>query len=150
MIEAAMTDVLHALLLRVASTAGPHFSGVGLVVTDLPNALPTFPLRPDIAVDGEADVAELLASISVTDSALHDGFHILSSGLRITSLSQYFSPPVVPDLTIDRSHPFGGRFLAALFGSTLPGVMATGIATTTLGVVTFANGRVTSRKTRDD
>ncbi len=147
MTETAMTDLLHTLLVRVASTAGPDFSGIGLVVTDRPETLPTFPLRPDIAVDGEADVAELLASISVAGGALHDGFHILSSGLRVTSLSQYFSPPVVPNLTIDRSHAFGGRFLAAFFGSALPGVIATGIATTTVGVVTFANGLETSRET---
>jgi hypothetical protein len=47
---------------------------------------------------------------------------------------------------IDRSAPFGGRYLAALFGSTIDGVLATAIATPGLGVIIFMNGEEVSRQ----
>ncbi|MBK5517948.1 hypothetical protein [Pseudomonas sp. TH10] len=40
-----------------------------------------------------------------------------------------------------RERRFGGRYLAALFGSVLPGVKMIGIATPTLGIAIFENGR---------
>jgi hypothetical protein len=145
---ASLASGLHILLRRTVEIAGAAFSGTGVIVTADHGTLPTFPLRPDLSFDPTLAPARLLGSISVTGGVQHDGFHILTPDLHIGALSYYFSPPVVPDLVIDRSRPFGGRYLAALFGSTLDGVLATGIATTTLGIVTFAHGRETSRNDR--
>ncbi|OYW22373.1 MAG: hypothetical protein B7Z43_07260, partial [Sphingomonas sp. 12-62-6] len=78
--------------------------------------------------------------------AHHDGFHILTAELKLVAVSQYFSPPVVAGLEIDRSRPFGGRYLAALFGSMLPGTLATGIATKALGTIVFSGGQEVYRK----
>jgi hypothetical protein len=146
--ETSLPLALRNLLRRSVEIAGAAFSGTGVIVTDESVVLPTFPLRPDLSFDPELDPAVLLGSISVAGGKQHDGFHILASDLRVRALSLYFSPPITPDLTIDRSRPFGGRDLAALFGSMLEGVLATGIATTTLGIVTFAHGFETSRDTR--
>jgi hypothetical protein len=61
--------------------------------------------------------------------------------LRLVRLAQYFSPPIVPSAAIDRSKRFGGRYLAALFGSALPGVLATGVASRDFGIAVFRDGR---------
>jgi hypothetical protein len=41
---------------------------------------------------------------------------------------------------IDRSKRFGGRYLAALFGSALPDVWAAGIASPGFGIAIFERG----------
>ena len=66
---------------------------------------------------------------------------MLGPNLRLIHLAQYFSPPIVPSASIDRSKRFGGRYLAALFGSALPGVLATGVASRDFGIAVFRDGR---------
>lgn len=135
---------LQDLLRQSAAVAGPDFSGMGVLVTKDASRLPIFPLRVNSEIDSSEDTKALLGRIAVNGGPLHDGFHILSPGLGVIALAQYFSPPIVPSLPLDRSRPFGGRYLAALFGSALEGIWATGIATPTLGVITFADGRETA------
>lgn len=73
-------------------------------------------------------------------SEYHDGFHILDSSLHLKLVAQYFSPPVVRDVALDRSKLFGGRYVAALFGSVLAGVLLTGIASREFGIAIFERG----------
>lgn len=142
-----LSNRLHYLLRRAAAEAGSAFSGIGLLVTDNASSLPVFPLRPGSQLDLGKDPAVQLGQISIVDGALHDGFHILSPELNILALSQYFSPPIVRSVSIDRSRQFGGRYLAALFGSTLEGVLAAGVATPSLGVITFVDGAEATAET---
>lgn len=83
---------------------------------------------------------EILMAISEPTHELHDGFHILSPDLRVVRLSQYFSPSIVPGLHVDSQRRVGGRYMAALFGSTLHDVLATGVASADYGVAVFENG----------
>lgn len=136
---------LSDILRSAAKVAGFQFSGLGVLVSDAPDNLPLFPLRPDLAAVAKAGVAEVLGEISVVGGPLHDGFHILSADFRVTRLSQYFSPPIVPNLEFDRVKPIGGRYLAALFGSKLPVVLMSAIATPAHGIVIFADGKVVHR-----
>lgn len=62
---------------------------------------------------------------------------------ELTHVAQYFSPPIVRDVYFDRCRPIGGRFVAGLLGSTLPGVPMTGIVSEGLGLSIFENGRET-------
>lgn len=138
-----MTDALLKLLIEVDARAGLDFSGIGLIVSEWPLDLPILALRP-VSDPGEVtDVADKLAKISNPAHEHHDGFHVLGPDLRLTHLAQYFSPPIVPSAPIDRSRRFGGRYLAALFGSALPGVLATGIASREFGIAVFHDGRET-------
>jgi len=137
---------LSNILSSAAKVAGVQFSGLGVLVSDAPDNLPLFPLRPDLAADAKAAAAEVLGEISVVGGPLHDGFHILSAELSVSRLSQYFSPPIVPNLVIDRQRPIGGRYLAALFGSKLPAVMMSAIATPAHGIVIFADGEPIYRR----
>jgi hypothetical protein len=54
-------------------------------------------------------------------------------------VSQYFSPPIVAN-TLDRTKLFGGRYVAALFGSAIQGVELTGIASRGFGIAVFKDG----------
>lgn len=139
--DLSLTDALLRLLTDVEARAGVDFSGTGLIVTTQPQTLPILALRPVSEPDEAGDLADFLASISNTTHEHHDGFHVLGPHLRLLLISQYFSPPIVPGVPIDRSKRFGGRYLAALFGSALPGVLATGIASRDFGIALFRDGR---------
>jgi hypothetical protein len=136
-----LTDALLRLLVEVDARADANFSGTGVIVSASPNDLPIFALRL-ISDPGEvADVAGMLATISNPAHEHHDGFHVLTPELRILRLGQYFSPPIVHDAFIDRTRRFGGRYLAALFGSAIPGIVATGVASCEFGIAVFREGK---------
>ena len=135
-----MIASLRSILGQVQKAAGEDFSGIGILVCDTPDLLPILSIRPVSTLSGGMDLISSLAAISVHDSEYHDGFHIVSSDWRLTRVSQYFSPPIVVDATIDRTKLFGGRYMAALFGSSIPGVHLAGIASRTFGIAIFKDG----------
>lgn len=128
------------LLEEVDARAGIDFSGIGIIVSASPESLPLIALRPTSKLIDDAVPATALALISHHWHELHDGFHVLTPELKIEKVAQYFSPPIVPLVRIDRRKRFGGRYLAALFGSMLPGVLATGISSRDFGVAVFQRG----------
>lgn len=135
-----MIGQLRALLGDVLNQSGPTFTGVGLIVTDQAGDLPVIHLRPNAPPVEAGSALNLLIAVSDESSPFHDGFHILSPSFQAISLSQYFSPPILPGVFIDGSRPVGGRYMAALFGSGLPNVLATGVATRRYGVAVFRDG----------
>lgn len=137
----ASIRALRALLDDVVGSAACNFTGAGVVVARTSARLPTFPIGPPFSCDLSGSTASTIASVSVPDSAHHDGFHILTPSFQISAMSQYFSPPVIEHLKICRKGNFGGRYLAAAFGSKIDGVLLTGIATPALGVVIFCDGK---------
>lgn len=141
----ALFEALDALLWRAAKIAGNQFTGLGVIVST-GGSLPIFPIGPALELDPTIEPVSLLGAISVAESPHHDGFHILTPALEVRAISQYFSPPVVTEVQVNRATPIGGRYLAALFGSTMEGVLATGIATPTLGVIIFVSGQEVSRR----
>ena len=139
--ETAMIERMRATLSRVHTLAGSEFSGIGLVVHNGEANLPMFPLRPSADLPLNNDVERSLAAIASTSSDLHDGFHVLSVDWKLTAVAQYFSPPILANAEINWKRKFGGRYLAAQFGSALPGVLICGIATPSLGLAIFKGGR---------
>lgn len=136
-----MIDQLKHVLSRVQFHAGSDFSGIGLLLCASEENLPICPLRPASQMPSCPDLVQCLTGISSTQSEFHDGFHIVSTDWRLLKVSQYFSPPIIPAAEIDWSRKFGGRYLAALFGSGLPSVIAAGIASNGFGLAIFQNGR---------
>jgi hypothetical protein len=134
-----LRDTLRGVIRRRTA----DFSGIGLIVSDTPELLPLFPLSQTMNSSDAEDIVSCLAAISARQSEHHDGFHVISSTWRLTRVAQYFSPPIIPDAQIDRSKRFGGRYLAALFGSGIPGVLASGIASEGFGIAVFRGGRET-------
>lgn len=135
-----MLERLVDLLKDITALSGQEFSGLGVIVLEDGVNLPVFPMRVVLKLNSMTDSVSCLAEISNPNNDLHDGFHILNSDLRIVSLTQYFSPPIPPGVLPNRSRAFGGRYLAALFGSLLPGVILTGISTPKLGIAVFKDG----------
>lgn len=136
-----MIEKMRATLSRVHKLAGGDFSGIGLIVHGQEAKLPVFPLRLHADIPINYDLEQSLATISSNRSDLHDGFHLLSINWKLTAVAQYFSPPILPNAEINWTRRFGGRYLAAQFGSALPGVIVCGIATSSLGLAIFKAGR---------
>ena len=135
-----MIEELRDLLWQVQAEAEANFAGLGLLVCDTPELLPIVPLRPKSNPPPGPQLVDSLVAISSPDSEYHDGFHIVSTGWKLILISQYFSPPIVEDAVIDRRREFGGRYMAALFGSAIPGVELSGIASGRFGVAIFKDG----------
>ena len=135
-----MIDELRNVLWKVQTVAGHDFSGVGLLICDTPDFLPILPLRPLSIPPVERDLIAALVAVSNPESEYHDGFHVVSSDWRLSRVSQYFSPPIIDNAIIDRNKIFGGRYIAALFGSAIPCVQLTGIASWGFGIAIFKGG----------
>lgn len=139
--DVLMVSELIEVLSRARTLAGDDFTGLGVIVCTPSTELPTVPLRLGITIPQEEDIALSLAKISKATNDLHDGFHVLTPNLHLMALSQYFSPPVSKTAIINRNRKFGGRYIAALFGSTIPDILLCGIATESLGIILFKDGR---------
>lgn len=136
-----MIENLVNILTALQARAGTDFSGAGIIVCDTPSMLPIIPIRLSNDNWKRCSTIDSLLEISSVYSEFHDGFHVVSSNFEITLVAQYFSPPIVADMEIDRTKLFGGRYFAALFGSALSGVSATGIVSNSLGIAIFQHGK---------
>jgi hypothetical protein len=136
-----LRENLFELLRGVQARAGPSFAGTGLIVCADTSALPITSLRQTPSAVGLRSTLETLAEISDLASEFHDGFHVLSPDLEIMLVSQYFSPPIVPGVVVDPSRQLGGRYMAGLFGSALPKVLAAGVVSQSYGAIVFERGR---------
>jgi hypothetical protein len=136
-----LIERLRDILWRVQQIGARSFSGIGLIVCDLPEVLPIVPLLEVGEVPHENDLVSNLVAISSWRSEYHDGFHVISSSWQLTKVAQYFSPPIVSDANIDRSKRIGGRYVAALFGSAIPAVRLSGIASDGFGIAIFQDGK---------
>lgn len=139
--EIVLSKGLYELLLAVRAGAGPSFSGVGVLISSDPSVLPISPLRPVEVPDSWDSALDTLIAISDLTSEFHDGFHVLSPDFRLLRTSQYFAPPIVSGLRGDPERRVGGRYMAALFGSALSGVLASGVVSPGYGVAVFERGR---------
>lgn len=135
-----MIERLAELLYNIQCRGASGFSGIGLIVSDTPELLPIVSLRPRSVGNFGRSAIDDLVDISSAESEFHDGFHVISSNFEILLVAQYFSPPILPQLPIDRRKRFGGRYLAAMFGSGIRGVSATGVASNGFGLAVFQRG----------
>ncbi|ORT51725.1 hypothetical protein ST37_05100 [Vibrio sp. qd031] len=133
-------------LTQVKHLANHDFSGVGLVVyKDIKN-IPIFPLhRQNFKINPNGLVSDLL-EISSYSSEYHDGFHFISEDFEMSHVAQYFSPPIISNASVDYSKALGGRFMAALFGSYVQGVLLTGVLTRGNGIIIFEHGNTVYSK----
>lgn len=134
---------LKSLLLQIASHVDADFSGLGIIVWDGVAAMPIHPMRDGLPDSmRHSSTLEVLTAISRESSDFHDGFHVLNQSLQLTQASVYFSPAIVPDLVVPaHARTFGGRYLAAVFGSCLQGVLCTGVLSRSYGPYVFRHGR---------
>ncbi|MEY0300808.1 hypothetical protein AB7W11_02645 [Providencia manganoxydans] len=127
-------------ILKAVKHEAHNFSGLGLIVYSDLKSIPIYPLRVKESPYIHLNTIDHLKKISEYTSGFHDGFHLLNNRLEITHVSQYFSPPIINNINLTREDGFGGRYLAALFGSCIDGIMLTGIASNNFGISIFNNG----------
>lgn len=136
-----LADKFKETLLEIQKLADNDFSGVGIVIYSEVDQIPLFPLRKNNFKIKHNDIVSGFLEMASYNNQHHDGFHLLSSNFKITHTSQYFSPPIIPETEVDYSQKLGGRYMAALFGSSVEGVLMTGVVTRSSGVVIFENGK---------
>ena len=137
------SDVIKRLqteLEMVQSLAQKNYSGTGVIVWDGRTELPIFPLSTTQPNFESKLLASMLLDLGCYDSPFHDGFHVLTKDFQLKNVGMYFAPPIIAEVTLDRSHGYGGRYVAGLFGSMLPGVLATGVFSLNYGVAIFVDG----------
>ena len=131
---------LRDLLYEVWLKSNYDFSGIGLVVFNDTADLPIINLQSSVP-EITGTLTEVLSNISSKKSKYHDGFHFLNKKGELIFVAQYFSPPIVRAAYFDRSRFVGGRFVAALFGSYISGVIRTGIVSERHLLSIFENGQ---------
>lgn len=131
---------------QVKQLATQEFSGIGLVVYKNIKSIPIYPLQQKIFKTNPNDLVSDLLEISSYNSEYHDGFHFVSEDFKMSHVAQYFSPPIISNANVDYSKSLGGRFMAALFGSHVQGVLLTGILTKSNGIIIFESGNTVYSK----
>lgn len=137
------TASLKALLHRVYGQADATFSGLGVIVWDGVSTIPIRPMRsePPAGIHRSTTI-DVLMNISHEASPFHDGFHVVDATLALVQVSVYFSPSISSQVeTPANGQMFGGRYLAAAFGSCLEGVLCTGVVSRQYGPIVFEHGR---------
>src|SRR3546814_15332487 len=120
MMQAEHRDLIEQmarLLEEVDVRAGADFSGVGIIVADSFDSLPLINLRPTNSLLEDAETATAFARLSHHWHEHQDGFHVLTPEINIETVAQYFSPPILTQVRINRQQPFRRRFLPPLFVS---------------------------------
>ena len=144
--RAEQTDALVASVAELLINAQHRipkreFGGLGLLVCSDASALPMCPLSSEETAPDIADVVGAICNASMLSNPHHDGFHILSSDLKLTHTNQYIAPPVPPDfLPVCRTPGFGARHMSALLASRLPAVICAAVLNTRNSILIFADG----------
>ena len=126
------------------------FMGLGIIIYKTIENLPISSLTDmskgeNLPISEIGDIKEKLLQYSKIDSPFHDGFHLISSNLELTHISQFFSPPVVDDPKISIGYNHGARYRAAQFGSCIPDIVVTGVLSNNYGAIIFRNGSAHSQ-----
>ncbi len=137
-----MIKELHSILMELYTQSHKPFSGIGILISDDISTLPISPLYDSKAKIKGINLLEQLLDLSNYSNLYHDGFHILSTDLKITHSSQYFYPKPPKHFTLDVNNKHGVRYFVAKIGSTLPNVKYTAIVGGDYGVCIFKNGQI--------
>jgi hypothetical protein len=140
---------LNDILLKLYTQSEKPFSGVGILISNDISLLPISPLYDTKAEINDTDLLEQLLSLSNYNNLYHDGFHVLSTDLKITHSSQYFYPKPPKDFLLNVNSKHGVRYFVAKIGSTLPNIEYTAIVGGDYGVCIFKNGKIVKVK-KDD
>lgn len=137
-----MLKKLHNTLLKLYAQSEKPFSGVGILVSNDISSLPISPLYDSKAEINDTNLLEQLIDLSDYNNLYHDGFHVLSTDLKITHSSQYFYPKPPRNVVLKANNKHGVRYFVAKVGSTLPNIEYTAIVGGDYGVCIFKNGQI--------
>jgi DNA integrity scanning protein DisA with diadenylate cyclase activity len=135
-------SVLNLLIKLKREVPGNTFTGTGVVVYESLEDLPLFMMSENSEVKGDANLYSTILESSLATNPNHDGFNMVNSDLKITHRNVYFAPPIKKEINFDNSNGYGTRYVAALMGSTISGVLFTAVVSNSYGIVIFENGVV--------
>lgn len=134
--------VLNLLKKLKKEVPGNTFTGTGIVVYESLDEFPLFLMSENSRVEGNADVYSTILESSLATNPNHDGFNMVNNDFEITHRNVYFAPPINRKVIFDNSNGYGTRYVAALMGSTIPGVLLTAVVSNSYGIIVFENGKV--------
>lgn len=134
--------VLNLLKKLKKEVPGNTFTGTGIVIYESLDELPLFLMSENSKVEDNADVYSTILESSLATNPNHDGFNMVNNELKITHRNVYFAPPINREVIFDSSNGYGTRYVAALMGSTISGVLLTAVVSNSYGIVVFENGKV--------
>lgn len=142
--KSLMIDTFKKLLLDIFKQQTMQFSGIGLVLYNDLQSLPTTELIHPYKslklpiVDYEMSL-EVLLAISESTHPNHDGFHLISNeNFALTHISQYFAAPIIETAEPEFRH--GSRYRSAFYGSHLSSIMACGVLSKNFRPTVFIKG----------
>jgi DNA integrity scanning protein DisA with diadenylate cyclase activity len=118
------------------------FTGTGLVVYESLDDLPLFMMSENSTIEGDANLYSTILENSLANNPNHDGFNMVNNDFKITHRNVYFAPPIRKEIIFDDCSGYGTRYVAALMGSTISGVLLTAVVSNSYGIVIFENGEV--------
>lgn len=123
-----------------------NFSGFGLVFYDSKSFLKKYitDLRPSAKFSeslffGRKDTTDFLIKISRRSHSYHDGYHFFDKNGRLTYVTQYFCPPIIPGIKPNES--YGTRNLSGHYGVHIRGIIAIGIVHSNYRAFYFTKGK---------
>lgn len=137
-----MIKELHTILMKLYTQSDKPFAGIGILISDDISTLPISPLYDSKVKIKGINLLEQLLDLSNYSNLYHDGFHILSTDLKITHSSQYFYPRPPKNFTLNVNNKHGVRYFVAKIGSTLANIKYTAIVGGDYGVCIFKNGQI--------
>jgi hypothetical protein len=144
-----MLKRLYDILSKLYTQSAKPFSGIGIIVSNDISLLPISPLYDSNANINGNNLLEQLLDLSDSSNLYHDGFHILSTNLKITYSSQYFYPEPPKGFVLNANDKHGVRYFVAKVGSTLPNIEYTAIVGGDYGVCIFKDGQIVKVEQND-
>lgn len=120
---------------------GNKFTGAGIVVYESLDDLPIFLMSENSCVEPDADVYATILKSSSAANPSHDGFNMITSNFKITHRNVYIAPQIKTDVTFDKRNGYGARYVTAIMGSAVPGILFTAVVSNSYGIVIFENGK---------
>jgi len=140
---------LNDTLLKLYSQSEKPFSGIGILISNDISSLPISSLYDTKVERNDINLLEQLLDLSNYNNLYHDGFHVLSTDLKITHSSQYFYPKPPKGFVLNANSKHGVRYFVAKIGSTLPNIEYTAIVGGDYGVCIFKNGQIVKVEQND-
>jgi DNA integrity scanning protein DisA with diadenylate cyclase activity len=137
-------ELLEKLLVELSKNRNEDFQGLGIIIYKNMRHLPVTPLVLSgslsyLPISGFENIVEILNKISRLESPFHDGFHMISTDMILTHVSQYFSTPIVKEAVV--KYQYGSRYRTALYGSFLKDLYACCILSNQYGPIICKDGK---------
>lgn len=135
-----MIEALYNILSTIKIQKNNSFSGIGLLICDDIDNLPITALHNSSFESTSQNLSQQLTELSDYNNRYHDGFHVISTDLKITHVSQYFYPEPPEKIILNSVESYGVRYFVAKVGSALPDVKYSAIVNSDCEIYIFQDG----------